>query len=221
MFQASVGDCSIPSLCCYWLPILFYPPAPPAFFVCWVVLFPPLLSPPISNGCCCITSHLYPLSISFPGTERCPPRHLPHPPPASLRRSSLRPALRSCLSCRIPSCFYPCCHPQPAPRSLSSPWVSAVAGPFTPLCPVSFPVYCSVSLHLLGLGSSGYPFCANLKDVTKVDSFIGIGTTVNKCFYQNGVAWYLPCVLYHTQRTYVCIFYLKTYHQIHGGHSVV
>ena len=61
----------------------------------------------------------------------------------------------------------------------------------------------------------------NVKDVTNVNWVIGIGTTVNKCFDQNGVAWYLPYMLYHMQRTYVFIFYLMTYHQIHGGHSVV
>ena len=60
-----------------------------------------------------------------------------------------------------------------------------------------------------------------VKDVTKVDWVIDIGTTVNKCFGNNGVAFYLPCVLYHIHYICVWLIYLQDYHHIHGGHSAV
>ena len=60
-----------------------------------------------------------------------------------------------------------------------------------------------------------------VKDFTKVDSFIGIGNTVNKRFGNNGVAFYISCVLYHIQQIDVCQLYLQDYHNIHVGHLVV
>ncbi len=61
-----------------------------------------------------------------------------------------------------------------------------------------------------------------VKDVTKVNKFIGIGTTVCKFMDTNdGNPVFLPCVSYHLPQTNVCLFSPQTYHQMHGGYSEV
>ena len=60
-----------------------------------------------------------------------------------------------------------------------------------------------------------------VKDVTKVNKVIGIGTTLHKFTDTNGLPVYLPCVSYHLPETDVRLFSPQTYHQMHGGYSEV
>jgi hypothetical protein len=54
----------------------------------------------------------------------------------------------------------------------------------------------------------------SVRDVTKVNTVVGIGTTLHKLFTDiNGNPIYLPCD--------VCLFSPQTYHQMHGGYSEV
>jgi hypothetical protein len=60
-----------------------------------------------------------------------------------------------------------------------------------------------------------------VRDVTKVNKVIGIGTTIHKFTDTNGNPVFLPCVSYHLLQTDVCLFSPQTYHQMHGGYSEV
>ena len=81
-------------------------------------------------------------------------------------------------------------------------------------------------------GSAGLtPFCSDfidyvecdieVRDVTKVNKVIGIGTTLHKFVDAAGKDVYLPCVSYHLPSTDVRLFSPQVYHQIYGGHSIV
>ncbi len=56
-----------------------------------------------------------------------------------------------------------------------------------------------------------------VRDVTKVNTVVGIGTTLHKFTDIKGNPVYLPCVLYHLPETDVCLFSPQTHHQMHGG----
>jgi hypothetical protein len=60
-----------------------------------------------------------------------------------------------------------------------------------------------------------------VRDVTKVNTVVGIGTTLHKFTDINGNPVYLPCVLYHLPETDARLFSPQTYHQMHGGYSEV
>ena len=60
-----------------------------------------------------------------------------------------------------------------------------------------------------------------VRDVTKVNTVVGIGTTLHKFTDINGNPAYLPCVSYHLPETDVRLFSPQTYHQMHGGYSEV
>jgi hypothetical protein len=60
-----------------------------------------------------------------------------------------------------------------------------------------------------------------VRDITKVNNVIGIGTTLHKFTDTKGLPAYLPCVSYHLPHTDVRLFSLHTYHQMHGGYSKV
>jgi hypothetical protein len=60
-----------------------------------------------------------------------------------------------------------------------------------------------------------------VRDVTKVNKVIEIGTTIHKFTDINGNLVFLPCVSYHLPQTDVCLFSPQTYHQMHGGYSEV
>ena len=60
-----------------------------------------------------------------------------------------------------------------------------------------------------------------VRDVTKVNKVIGIGTTLHKFTDVKGHPVYLPCVSYHLPSTDVRLFSPQTYHQMHGGYSEV
>ncbi len=60
-----------------------------------------------------------------------------------------------------------------------------------------------------------------VRDVTKVNTVVGIGTTLHKFTDINGNPVYLPCVSYHLPETDVRLFSPQTYHQMHGGYSEV
>ncbi len=60
-----------------------------------------------------------------------------------------------------------------------------------------------------------------VRDVTKVNKVIGIGTTLHKFTDTDGKPVFLPCVSYHLPQTDVRLFSPQTYHQMHGGHSEV
>ena len=61
----------------------------------------------------------------------------------------------------------------------------------------------------------------DVRDVTKVNKVIGIGTTLHKFVDGAGNDVYLPCVSYHLPSTDVRLFSPQVYHQIYGGHSIV
>jgi hypothetical protein len=75
------------------------------------------------------------------------------------------------------------------------------------------------------------PFCSDfidyvscdipVKDVTKVNRVIRIGTTLSKFIDEDGQEIFLPCVSYHLTQTNVRLFSPQTYHQMHGGESIV
>ena len=57
-----------------------------------------------------------------------------------------------------------------------------------------------------------------LKDVTKFNNVIGIGTTIHKFVDANVKDVLLPCIYYHLPITDVQIFHPQTYHQLRGAH---
>ena len=59
----------------------------------------------------------------------------------------------------------------------------------------------------------------SVKDVTKINHVIGIGTTLHKFKNYKGKEVFLPNVSYHLPTTYLRLFSPQTYHQIHGGNS--
>jgi hypothetical protein len=75
------------------------------------------------------------------------------------------------------------------------------------------------------------PFCSDfidyvecdvpVRDVTKVNKVIGIGTTIHKFTDINGNPVFLPCVSYHLPQMDVCLFSPQSYYQMHGGYSEV
>ncbi len=60
-----------------------------------------------------------------------------------------------------------------------------------------------------------------VRDATKVNTVIGIGTTLHKFADIKGNPVYLPCVSYHLPETDDCLFSPQTYHRMHGGYSEV
>ena len=60
-----------------------------------------------------------------------------------------------------------------------------------------------------------------VKYVTKVNTVIGIGTTIHKFFYANGKDALLPCISYHLPTMDVRLFSPQTYNQIHGANSII
>jgi hypothetical protein len=53
-----------------------------------------------------------------------------------------------------------------------------------------------------------------VRDVTKVNNVIGIGTTLHKFTDTKGFPVYLPCVSYHLPQMDVRLFSPHTYHQM-------
>ena len=60
-----------------------------------------------------------------------------------------------------------------------------------------------------------------VKDVSKVNGVIRIGTIINNFIDKNGDAFYFTCMLYHLCQTCVSLLYPQNYHHMHGGHSLV
>ena len=60
----------------------------------------------------------------------------------------------------------------------------------------------------------------DVKDVTKINHVIGIGTTLHKLKNDKGKELFLPCVSYYLPTTDVRLFSPQTYHQIHGGNTI-
>jgi hypothetical protein len=60
-----------------------------------------------------------------------------------------------------------------------------------------------------------------VRDVTKANKVVGIGTTLHKFVDNNGKDVYLPCVSYHLPTTDVRLFSPQIYHQLHGGSSTI
>ena len=58
-----------------------------------------------------------------------------------------------------------------------------------------------------------------VKDVTKTNYVIGIGTTLHRFIDTNRKTVYLPCLSYHLPSTDIRLFSPQTYHQLYGGHS--
>ena len=60
-----------------------------------------------------------------------------------------------------------------------------------------------------------------VKDVTKVNRVIGIGTNLHNFIEINSQDIFLSCISYRLTQTYLQLFSPHTYHQMHGGCSVV
>ena len=60
-----------------------------------------------------------------------------------------------------------------------------------------------------------------LRMFTKFNTVIGIGTTIHKSVDVNGKYLLLPWISYYLQTTDVRLFYKKTYHNLHGAHSII
>jgi hypothetical protein len=60
-----------------------------------------------------------------------------------------------------------------------------------------------------------------VRDVTKANKVVGIGTTLHKFVDDNGKDVYLPCMSYHLPTTDVRLFSPQSYHQLHGGSSTI
>ena len=58
-----------------------------------------------------------------------------------------------------------------------------------------------------------------VKDVTKINHVIVIGTKLHRFKNDKGKEAFLPCVSYHLPTTDVCLFSPHTHHQIIGGNS--
>ena len=59
-----------------------------------------------------------------------------------------------------------------------------------------------------------------VKDVTKLNRVVVIGTTIYKFFESNGQDILFPYISYHLTQTDVQLFSPKTYHQMHSVHSI-
>jgi hypothetical protein len=60
-----------------------------------------------------------------------------------------------------------------------------------------------------------------VRDFTKANKVVGIGTTLHRFVDNNGKHVYLPCVSYHLPTTDVRLFLPQIYHQLHGGSSTI
>ena len=60
-----------------------------------------------------------------------------------------------------------------------------------------------------------------VKYVTKLNRVVVIRTTLHKFIESNGRDIFLTCISYHLTQIDVRLFSPQTYHQMHGGHSVV
>ena len=58
-----------------------------------------------------------------------------------------------------------------------------------------------------------------VKDVTKINHMIGIGTMFHNFKNDKGKDVFIPCVSYHLPTTHVRLFSPRTYHQMHGCNS--
>ena len=60
-----------------------------------------------------------------------------------------------------------------------------------------------------------------VKDVTKINRVIEIGTTLRNFIESNGQDIFLPCIFYYLTQTDVYLFSPQTYYKMHGGQYVV
>ncbi|KAL7465136.1 hypothetical protein ACHAXS_005462, partial [Conticribra weissflogii] len=60
-----------------------------------------------------------------------------------------------------------------------------------------------------------------VKDVTKVNKVIGVGTAIFKFKNASGHDIFLPCIAYHLPTADIRLFSPQTYHQMHGGRSEI
>ena len=60
-----------------------------------------------------------------------------------------------------------------------------------------------------------------VKDVTKVNTIIGLGTKIHKFVDANGKYILITCIYYHLLTMDVKLFSPQNYHQIHGVNSII
>lgn len=65
------------------------------------------------------------------------------------------------------------------------------------------------------------PMEVKVKDVTKVNTVVGVGTTLHKMTDTRGVTAWMPCISYLLPTTDVRLYSPQTYHQLFGGYSKV
>ena len=64
-----------------------------------------------------------------------------------------------------------------------------------------------------------HPCELSVKDISKVNRVIGIGTVMYKFTATNGDLLYLPGLAYHLETADIRLFSPQTYHQLYGGYS--
>jgi hypothetical protein len=60
-----------------------------------------------------------------------------------------------------------------------------------------------------------------VRDVTKTNYVVGIGTVIYKFQNDKGEDVFLPCIAYHLPTADICLFSPQTYHQMHKFHSTI
>ena len=60
-----------------------------------------------------------------------------------------------------------------------------------------------------------------VKDISKINIVIGIGTTLHHFTTASGESIWLPCLSYHLPSSEVRLFRPQTYHTIYGGQSLL
>ena len=60
-----------------------------------------------------------------------------------------------------------------------------------------------------------------VKDFTYDNTVIGIGTTIHKFVDENGKYLSLPCISYNLSTMDVRLLSPRTYHHLHGEHSII
>ena len=60
-----------------------------------------------------------------------------------------------------------------------------------------------------------------VKDVTIVNTFIGIGKTIHEFVDANGKDVFLPCISYHLPTIDVWLLSPQNYHQLNGANSII
>ena len=95
-------------------------------------------------------------------------------------------------------------------------------GGFFDNCPLIYDTGASFGLTPFRADFIDYVSCnIKVRDISKVNTVIGIGTTLHHFKTCTGESFYLPCLSYHLPSSEVRLFSPQTFHTLYGGKSVV